>query len=251
MASPTYNPYRDYETLFTDGLDYIVTNLTPPVNYYTITDLVTAYFNSLPTPPGPEQLQAFSRLAINSGNDYINSRIAGNLNYNANEWAFVESVLGGLKENSIDSYDSFLEDAQEQLAQADFNTPSKTALYVALALTRASNTYWNTVVTTPGSWATYINSNAAINYANIPHWVSATFVGVLSGFAQIQDPNMPNSGILTSQGRYFAAEGSVWSALGVTVGKVILRWAKRPVGGSEQVTTIIHDGQTKCNCEGR
>lgn len=227
MAISSYNPYRDYETLFTDGLNYIVTNLTPPVNYYSITDLVTAYFNSLPTPPGPEQLQAFSRLAINSGNDYMNSRIAANLNYTPTEQAFVESVLGGLKENSIDSYDSFLSDAQEQLARADFNTPSKTALYVALALTRAGNTYWNTVVTTPGNWAAYINSNAAINYANIPHWVSATFAGVLSGFAQIQDPSLPNSSILSSQGRYFAAEGAVWSALGVTAGKVILKWPVR------------------------
>ena len=229
MSLASYNPYRDYETLFTDGLNYIVTNLTPPVNYYSITELITAYFNSLPNPPSDEKLQAFSRLAANSANDYIHSRIAANLNYQAPERAFIKNVLQGLKENSMDSYDSFLQDAQEQLAQAGFNTPSKTALYVALAISRTGNSYWNTVVTTPGNWAAYLSSNEAINYANIPHYVTAAFWGVLSGFAQIQNPYMPNADFLTAQGRYFAAEGAVWSALGLTAGKVILKWAVRPL----------------------
>ena len=229
MAIPTYNPYKASNTTFTDGLDYIISNLLESPTFDDLNDTIVAYFNSLPDPPG--DLIGYMPISnSNTVNDYINSKIAQNLNFNGGEAALVDAVLCGIKEGSIESMGDFLEAAIQQVAEVEgVNTISKTALYGAAGFAQDSNAYWQNVVTTPGGWATYINSNAAINYANIPHWVEATYVGTFSGFAQIQAPSMGEANAFNFQGRSGAGQIAISTALALTAGKVIFKWAKRPV----------------------
>lgn len=229
MAIPTYNPYKEANTLFTDGLDYIIANLPTDATFDDVVTQIRAYFDSLPNPP--DDTKVFENISYNSANDYINTRIAQNLNFGANEWAFIDAVLQGIKENGIESLADFFTAAQEQLAEAEINTATKTSLYAALGLTKASYAYWVNIVGTPGDWADYINTNAAINYANIPNWVSATFVSALSGYAQVQSPGIGQSDMFITQGRLTAINTLVAAALAVSAGKVIVKWARRPVIG--------------------
>ncbi len=227
MPLPTYNPYKIANPLFSDGLDYIIANIPADPTYTDVVDTIEAYLETLPD--SFDSVPPLVSVAYNSANDYMNSRIAQNLNFGANEWAFVDAVLQGIKDNSIDSLAEFLAAAEQQLAEAEINTATKTSLYASLGLTYASYNYWLTAVTTtPNAWDTYLNANAAINYANIPHWVAATFVSSLSGFAQFQSPGINQVDILTTS-RFTAIEGLIVGALGVTAGKVIVKWARRPV----------------------
>lgn len=224
---PNYNPYKT--DLFTNGLDYIIANLpgSPTVNQ--LNETVIAYFASLPD-PDPDHQIIMQQTNLFSINNYINQQIAANLNYDAPAWAFIESVISGTKQNTIDSLTEYLLYAQEQLAVADINTPSKNALYIALTNAQGSCAYWQTIVESPGSWATYLHANEAVNYANIPTWIVAAFTGALSGFAQMQEPAVNGATITNAQGRMVGQPMAYGSALAVNAGKVIFKWAKRPVG---------------------
>ena len=229
MAIETYNPYKASNTIFTDGLDYIIANLPGSPTFDDLLTTITAYFNSLPDPPGAEIIGLMPSMMANTVNDYVNSKIAENLNFGGNEWAIVDSVLSGIKGGSIESMEDFLEAALQQVAEATISTPTKTTLYGAAGFAKASFSYWGSVVKTPGSWATYINTNEAINWANIPFWVEATYVGTFSGFAQVQAPNIPDANLFNVQGRMGGGTIAISTALALTAGKVIFKWAQRPV----------------------
>jgi len=233
MAIPTYNPYKASNTTFTDGLDYIIANLPGSPTLDDLTETIMEYFLSLPEPEDGKLVDAMAYAIPNSVNDYINSKILLNLNFNANGQVIIDSVLSAIREESIDSLGDCLEAYIEEVAKADINTVSKTSLYQAVGIANANQAYWKNIVTTPGAWSTYINSNAAINYANIPNWTSAAFIGVFSGFAQIQYPEVAGADLWNGQGRNAGGVIAVGSALALTAGKVIFKWAKRPVVGGK------------------
>ncbi len=247
MAIPILNPYKEGEQLFTDGLDYIIANIPGSPTYSALSDTIIDYFNSLPSPPTEGMPLIITGMA-NSVNDYVNSKIAQNLNFGGAEASMVDAVLCGIKEQSIDSMGDFLAACMEQLTTSDINTISKTSIYAAIGLAQVNDAYWKNIVTTPGGWATYLNSNAAINYANIPFWNTACVVGTFSGFAQIQAPNMGEANVWNTDGRKFASVVSLGSALVLTAGKVIFKWAQRPVVTPN--VQMIFDGEapdSKCD----
>ncbi|MCW5908628.1 MAG: hypothetical protein KIS94_12270 [Chitinophagales bacterium] len=227
MAIPNYNPYQT--DLLTNGFNYLIANLpgSPTVNDLNTT--ILAYFTSLPNPVSSEALSIMQNTNIYSINNYINQTIAVNLNYGGAASAFIETVLSGIKENTTDSLTDYLLSAQELLAAADINTASKEALYVALTNAQGSCAYWQTTVATPGSWAAYLHSNEAVNYANIPTWVIAAFTAVLSGYAQVQAVAISEPNVFNTQGRQVSAFMGYGSALAVTAGKVIFKWPQKPV----------------------
>ncbi len=247
MAIPILNPYKEGVSLFTDGLDYIIANIPGSPTYSDLSDTIIDYFNSLPDPP-TDGITLIETGMANSVNDYVNSKIAQNQNFGGAEWAMVDAVLCGIKEQSIDSTGDFLDACMEQLTQSDINTISKTSIYAAIGLAKASDAYWKAIVTTPGGWATYINSNAAINYANIPFWTTATFAGTFSGFAQVQAPNMGEANVWNTDGRKFASVIALGSALVLTAGKVIFKWAQRPVVGNFPSVDSMLKGGGGCGC---
>lgn len=225
---PYYNPFDYRKGTLTAGLDYVAANIKDP-NFDDIITAVLAYYASLPTPITGDAAAAIEIIIRSTANDYINGNIGRQLNFDAGGQALMRTVLWGVKNNSIDSLDMFLDGVLEQLTGATgVNSISKTSLYVALALATESNSYWNNVVDKPGSWAAFINSQQAINYANIPFWISATYMSSLSGFAQVQAPNIAEATEVNGQSRLHAVTGAVAVAIALTSAQVILKWAKRP-----------------------
>lgn len=227
---PTYNPYQQFDQLFVDGLDYIATNYSSGQ----FEDLITTILDYLATLHAPfhpnDELNEILRLVMtNSANDYINTKISSNLNFGGNETAFIDSILTGIRENSTDSLRSLLYSSYQPLAELSADTLSKASVYQALTLAEASNTYWQSKVDSPGSWSSYFNSNYAANYVNIPIWVSASFVATFSGYAQVQAPDVVGADLHNNRNKVFAELGGLSAALVVTAGKVIFRWAKRPI----------------------
>ncbi len=228
MAVQTYNPFKYQEQLFTDGLDYVIANIPGTPTLEDLADTIVNYFSSLPDPPGSDFLQQIKVVMINSANDYINNRIIQNMNYDINGMALIDSILTGLKENNIDSLSDFFSAGEEQIAMSNVSTISKYALYNSLTLAKTSYTYWVNIVGTPGGWSTYINANAAINYANLPFWVGGAYLGAFSGFALAQAPSMAEANIDNSTGRFYGTNMGLAAAIMVNAGKVIFKWSQRP-----------------------
>lgn len=228
MIAPTNNPYEGIAGKFKDGLDYLIAN--PPAGDWTIkyiNETLIAFLDA--EDPDSPVTKIIEPIFPNTINDWTNLKIAANLKANPGQYALINSILQSIQENTIDSLDtSWYEAANEQIALADIDTIDKAPIYIALAITATSITYWNDIVTTPGSWATYLSSNTAINYAKIPDWVSASFVGSLSGFAQLRDTDITQTADLASIFFGVLAEaGSFMSATGLTAAMVIMKLGKR------------------------
>lgn len=246
MAIESYNPLEGLGVKFTDGLDYIIAH--PPVGDWTfeyLNEVVQEYLNTLDD-DGP--LGALiSTLVPNTVNDYINLRIAQNLSANAAQLALIDAIIEGINTNTIDSLDKFWYAANEQLTLSGIDTIDKTSLYAATTLAKASTAYWNNIVTTPGDWGTFLNANAAINYAKIPAWTTATFVGSLSGYAQLKETDVTQTADMGTFFGIFGAFGGLGSALGLTAGLVIFKWAKRPVvNPTGRVDAMLNPGGCGC-----
>jgi len=76
-----------------------------------------------------------------------------------------------------------------------------------------------------------VNSNAAINYANIPEWVALSFTSALSGYSQGQAvaTTIGGNGVFNDAGRFLGSALSLQTAIGLTAGKIIFKWAQKPV----------------------
>ncbi|MDB5284294.1 MAG: hypothetical protein JWO06_3369 [Bacteroidota bacterium] len=200
-AVVSFNPYEGAGPIFTNGLDYIAANLPVPATLADLNDTVLAYYGTLTPPPGADALDIVKTVIPNSANQYINKQIGQNLNFDSQQLDLVYSINNGIKESSIESLANLFDLALEDVTTSCISDNSKISVYLALELATASVAYWNGIVTMPGNWASYISSNAAINYANIPNWVAASFVGAFSGFSQVQYVNIQNVDSIIVQSR--------------------------------------------------
>ena len=101
---------------------------------------------------------------------------------------------------------------------------------IVLVEAEVSYYYWLGQVNAPGGWSPYLNSNAAINYANIPNWVAAAYVATYAGWSQGQDVNLNYPVPSTQPGIaiMLTKTAAMLSALFITSGEVIFNWSHRP-----------------------
>lgn len=230
MAITTYNPYSADVDLLSNGLDYIIANVPSSPTVYDLLDTCEAYLYTL-IPGAPANVGIGMKIALtNVLNSYIDGKIEQNLSYDPSQLALVNSVYDGIRQQSIDSLGDFFADSAQQLAMAEYSTYSKGPMYYALMEAEVSYYYWLGKIGAPGGWATYLNSNAAINYSNIPYWVSAAYVAAFAGWSLGQDVNL-NYPIPTTQpgiAVMLPKFSAMLSALFLTSGEVILGFSNRP-----------------------
>lgn len=241
MAIPTYNPFSYLDDSLADGFDYMIANLPGTPSFQDIIDTTIAYLQSFPEPPSPELLNVFTQIASVNANNYINSKIAETLDFDNASFALVDSVLSGIKENTIDSLTEFLSNTDEQIATSCSyqNSVSSSSLYTASALAKSSNAYWQVKALTPGSWSTYLSGNAAIDYSNIPHWVTASYVASLGGYAQIITSGNTNLILNTTAKLGDAPNCAMANALAITTAKIILKWPQRSAASCDQTNQLM------------
>jgi hypothetical protein len=173
-----------------------------------------------------------------------------NLNFSMAQQSLVDNILSGLSDNTIDSFDNYFDNVDEQIVQADMPDTDKMVFYLASAMARGSYDYWSIQANTlppGGPWSAYftaVYSTSVSSYVNIPYWVAATFVGCLSGFSQLQMPNMGAATYLNDEGIVYAQLAALVGAIGLTSGKVIFKWAKRPATPCSCTTSVVVDTGT-------
>lgn len=103
---------------------------------------------------------------------------------------------------------------------------------MVLAIGQADAEYWGTQIAAPvNPWASYMSSNAALNYSSVPYWTDAAMFGAHFDFYQdnANDSNATASVIIS------ALAGS----LVVAAGKVVFGWVPKIFGMQED----------KCGCD--
>lgn len=239
MASRTYNPFQNLGIQYVNGLDYIINNLPTPLEDTTfeiLNQTLIEYLQSIlsdseePDPVPPIIDNVVYSVLPNITNSYQNSNLFNESFYNPAQLRIVSSVFNTIKNNSIESIGSLLIDVNNEIAQSGLSAIDQAPLFVAIEIGRKSSEYWNTIVTTPPpatNWTTFLNSNPAINTANIPYWVTASIEASLSGYAQIQQLDMSAATALNSVGRAVGGTSAMLAAIGLSAGKVIFKWGKK------------------------
>jgi hypothetical protein len=95
----------------------------------------------------------------------------------------INAGIAGINYNTYDSLDNFFDGFDEQIASCKANNAEKAAIYIASAVARASNDYWNNILSNgpsspvPGTWTQYLNSSYwPVNYNNLSAWVGASYL---------------------------------------------------------------------------
>ncbi len=217
------NPYPLIGKQHKDGLDYIIDNLDIPAN---LNKFICIYIRSLfkyesTLPPIIEVMELDSIFTI-AKNAYINNEYP---NATLGQNAFINLLVNGIKRTPPLDIPLFIADIEENIAKSDLSTQEKMPLFFATNIGLNNHAYWIAEIGDSGSaWYTYFNSNAAVNIANVPYWVSAAMEGTIyycfksSYFTgEKEAPKMAGPNFVTA----------LAASLAVGAGKVILGWVPK------------------------
>jgi len=158
----------------TDGLDAIQAAL--PGTYFS-SSVITYIEDTFYPSPDTQTDNEIRSVTIFAGNDYVNNNLEG---YSAQQNYFISLLLNGIFKVPVNSIPLFLTDLNDQVNRSGMSTMEKVPVFMAIAVAFADYQYWLDILTTPGNWSTYLDSNYAVNYANLPYWVQAASFGTLS-----------------------------------------------------------------------
>lgn len=236
MATISHNPFKIVGEQYVDGLNYIITNLPANPTFEQLNDTTIAYVGGLFSTDeedpsiAPILKTTVDSILPNTINDYINKQILANLNLTPLQENLIIDIYDGLFANPISSLKDYFETVDESITEASLTTLDKSAIFLSASIAKSSYGYWKEVIenNNPAGWSTYLNSNLAVNYANLAFYVASAYVGALSGFSQAQTPNFGFANIINNAGRTIAAPVAIAGALGLNSGLVIFKWSKKP-----------------------
>ncbi len=244
MSYKTYNPYLHLGEQFSNGMDYIIENISSSsleAQEITFEQLNKTLMGYLQTVFDYESESSFApvlqniALSIlpNAANSYQNNNSSNESFYNPQQTMLLNSIYDSINANDVEGILAVLENANEDIAQSGLSSTDQAPLFVAVEIGRMSYRYWlQNIYDERSEWSSYLNSNTAINVANLPFWITTSMEGALSGFAQIQQMDMRAANTLNSIGRPVAAMMAMIAAIGLSSGKIFFKWVKRVNSGN-------------------
>jgi hypothetical protein len=215
------NAYGTVGSQLNSGLGSIQSGLTSGMTFANLTALVSTYIQTTYPTLGSDQFATseFNGVVTNAANFYINSNLDG---YNAAQMPYIQTLLNGLYGVPIGSIPDFIADLEDNINKSSLSLEDQVPLFIATSVATNSYNYWLAAVASPGNWASkgYFNSNAYVNYANIPYWVEAAVQATLTGgnkaatYGQIDPPRIIGVDLVSA----------LASGLTVSAGKVLFRW---------------------------
>jgi hypothetical protein len=226
-----YNPYYVLGEKQKEALDFIIANLPPSPTFEQLNEvLLTAVFGIAPdgvlsSDTAPLFLQTVLPLAHNG---YINgagktlafknSSTSEGSNttpmYTERQMPNIRQMLDGIQSVPAESIVAVLNAAEETIAGSGLAYQEQLPLYIAVEAGRSQAAYWLMQINTPGAWAVYQNTDAAINYLHMPQLISAAVRATLLCYGLIKPAQV------TVPDVFPAMVGSI----GLAAGKVIFGW---------------------------
>jgi hypothetical protein len=239
MSYKTYNPYPHLGEQFSNGMDYIINNISSSslevqeITFDQLNATLMSYlqtvFNYNPENPFAPVIQNIALSILpNAANSYQNSNLSNESFYNPQQTMLINSIYNSIRANDVEGMFAVLENANEDIAQSGLSAVDQAPLFIAVEIAKSSYQYWlKNIYNQETNWKNYLNQNAAINVANLPFWITTSMEGALSGFAQIQQMDMHAASTLNSLGRPVAAMMAMIAAIGLSTGKIFFKWVKR------------------------
>jgi hypothetical protein len=214
MNPKVINPYAALGADHKEVLDYLIANLPPNPTFDDLNAQVSAFFFT-PDPQNPNisgMVADYSKTVLpHAYNGYVNGRATDAI---FQKDGICSQMLNGINNIPAESIGEYLSGIEETIPAGNFTVEEQIPLFAAIALGKGDHEYWMAQVTTPGTWAAYLNADPAINYMHVAGWVSAAMQGALLAYGIIKPPQIQIVDILSA---------SIGSA-GLAAGKVIFGW---------------------------
>ena len=242
------NPYIDFGAQLKTSLDYVIANLPVSPTFEDLNQqLVDSIYIINPSEGGPLNLVVpiLKTVLPNVYNGYFNvggrrlddrglktavvlhptsdighqtpdtqQLFSSNTQYSTEQQYFIDKFTESVLIVQPLQLGEYLSRLEEDVVQSGLNFEQQTPLLLALALGKASNEYWLNQITVFAAWGPYLNAESFINYANLPHWVSATMLGSLIAYGLVRPPHIGFADMFVS----------TVAATGLVAGKVIFNW---------------------------
>lgn len=235
MSCNTYNPFFNLGREFDKGMDHVIENLPTPLLDATFEDLnkvladyLIDIMNSTGSPQNSENI-AYSILP-NAANSYQNASLGNDRVFNETQMMLFSTLVSSIKNNDVEGIPKVLDETEEEIAKSGLNSEQQAPLFLAVEMGKKSYDFWVTQIDAGGEsdWADFLNSNAAINFANLPFWVVASMEGSLSGYAQFLQMDMAAGNAYNYIGRSSTATIAMVAAVGISAGKAMFKWVQKP-----------------------
>ena len=228
MEQTTINPFPSFSKDIPQGLNAIIAALgaspsVDDVNNALITFISSAtHFNYASNPLNEVELNSYFPTAINA---YINGDING---IAPNQVPFINLLLNKIKDIPPLQIKNFIINVEEQIAAATLSLQRKDQLYMATAVAAACTDYWvaqiNMPPSSPSAWASFFDTNIAVNIATLPYWITAAIRASLYfcfkgnyETSSIEPPKISGPNYVTV----------LTAALGISTGIVIFKWTQK------------------------
>lgn len=188
MAIVTLNPYPLIGNQLIAGMDAVSAAVTPTSS---VDEFVTAIYNYIqpifyPSTAGtsvPSQLETEIKSVIYNIINAYSSKVINKLPWTTQQMNFISMMLGLTTTNNvpINAIGTWFNDIQDNISNANLSIDEQTPLLLGIKCGISIYAYWNNKVATPGSWSSFFQKPAPLNYANIPLWSTACIEGALIG----------------------------------------------------------------------
>jgi hypothetical protein len=223
----TINPYQILGTQHRDGLQRLEDTLNPGMSFDQVNAIICDYVRSIYFTTGDSFIQnEVNSIIPNAANDYMNCSC--NNGYNGIQTELInllcKSIICKVPINSINEH---IADVEDNISKSGLTTEEQIPLLMATAVGAANYDFWFSKIIAGGGnrWydTNYFNSNAYVNYANLPYMVAASMLGTLSS------ANKAKSYGLIDPPRIVGVDmvSALTAGIGITAGVTMFKWIAR------------------------
>lgn len=223
MSTPTFNPYSPIGEQLSKGLDFIAQKLKADSTIDEFAQAIYDYIQPLYYPTANKQVEIeIKSVVYNIINAYNNKALGTTIPYNEQQMNFIFMMLGEITNDRIpiNAIKMWLLDIENNISKSGLNLEEQTPLLLSIEAGKSIYDYWVSKTETPGDWSNFFQTPKALNYINIPFWLTACINGTLIGANTSQNGLVAPSTDITSTNII----SSLIGALSIGAGKVVFKW---------------------------
>lgn len=224
------DPYAIIGEQHLDGLNAVESSLVSGMNEGELILEITNYVKGIYFPAPDTFLDVeMSAIIPNAYYSYINHDLRS---YSEIQSYYIEILLRGLFNRSPTSLLPFFQNWRDEIVKSGMSKQDQIPLLICNSIAVAELSYWIERINDSGcSWYTegYFNSEPYVNYANLPHWISACLIGTLSSanmaynYGQIDPPKIIGVDIVSA----------LMASVALSAGTVMFGWTPKIIASAD------------------
>ncbi len=221
MATQTINPYPSLGKYLTDGLDDLIKNISGTPTFDEFNGFIESYIsktfdfekNKL------TEIDLISIIPL-SVNGYTNGKIETS---SVEQSLFIDTLLNTIIKSQPLEIPNLISDFEENISKSNLKTNEQIPLFFATQIGTTMFNYWLKQINDgeASPWYRFLNTNYAVNIANLPYWILASIQApLILSYLGEYSTNLKEG--IKIAGPFFIT--ALTACIGLAAGKLIFKW---------------------------